>query len=211
MAYVGSWGTFIHIPKCGGLDIRARLDRHFQSAKHPDYPDREYIEREEIDLFHTVPGNIREFPPPYFAIVRHPVTYLRSLYCYMVRKNWRVNEFNFVPNWPAIVGLVKPYARDDWDEFVEVITKDNPGVVSAIFRMYWHPTIIRYYKLENIEELYADLGMNGRALDIPRAHVAPWLPAITPETADRIIGTESWSLETFGYTKDDYADKSRVH
>ena len=141
MAYEGDWGTFVHIPKCGGQFFRRILYLHIGKG-------------EEVGDYHGLPWDIKDG----FTVVRHPVMWLRSLWTYRSNSGWETTQPK-KPNWPIILGLTQWAKGLTWSEFVEALYEQGSDIVSTVFGMYRHPNV-RIYKLEQLDKLMDDLNLS---------------------------------------------------
>ena len=182
MALNGPWGTFIHIPKTGGISLRYALRTIYQTAG------------EEAGFTHSV-------PPTYdkaFAVVRHPVAWLRSYYTYRVKFGW-MPKWDAPPCWNAIMGMTYFADRLPWDEWVKAICTQKPGLVGLVYALYDVPRVT-FYRLENITELFNDLGIK---VFLPQLNVGENKPDVTDEQRLMMCEAEKATLERYGYEAGD--------
>lgn len=129
MAYIGPWGVFVHIPKCGGMAIRSALTYKYGRGK-------------EIGDHHSIPDTIENG----FALVRHPVDWHRSLWAYLYNRGWEINSSS--PHiWSVIVDYVG--GAQDWDSFVRSVTNNSEGLFEYIVNLYRHPNL-SIHRLEDV-------------------------------------------------------------
>jgi len=130
MALVGEHGTFIHIPKCGGMSQRMRLDG------------------EESGTIHGIPLEIEH---PVFALVRHPVYWYRSVWAYLEQFDWVLTETS-PPMWYFLRGCLLPY-RSPWGRFVDLVTTEKEGFYGEILRLCYEFPWVEFRRLEDQDYL----------------------------------------------------------
>lgn len=157
MAWVGEWGTFIHIPKCAGSSMRHALRERYGGG-------------EEVGYGHGFPDEYEDA----WCLVKHPAHYLRSIWAWRTRYNWKVWGDEQTP-WKEIVELLSYGTGMPWLEFVVETCFHHPGVVGEIYGLYEKPGV-EFYQLEYIHELYDRLGV---CLDLPLLN-SNGLSAVTP-------------------------------
>jgi len=184
VAWVGPWGTFVHIPKCGGQGLRSYLSE--QMGGGYDEPPQ-----------HGVPPFIKT---PAFTVVRHPISWLRSYFAYRNMHGWEVlkradGTINHVNYWPAIFGLTQWAAGMTWGEFVNGLLDQGVDIVSTIYGMYRHPAV-KIYQLEHIDVLLDDLGLTAH---LPVTHVTPNKPTIGWHEREKLEHLCRRSIKDYGY------------
>ena len=182
MAWVGDWGTFVHIPKCGGFGMRRFLSATLGQG-HDDPP------------YHGLPETIENG----FTLVRHPVSWLRSIYTYRKNSNWHIrrderNRINHVNNWPVIMGLTQWMKGLTWGEMVDRLDYD---IVSCVYGMYRHPSV-KVYQLERVEDLLIDLGIS-ETLQV--THITPGKPTVTAKQREKLERVCWRSMVDYGYAE----------
>lgn len=128
MAWKGPWGCYIHIPKTSGMWTKRVLNQLGQGNRD---------------------GQTHQLPkawihPRYFTIVREPADWLRSVFCNRRQSRWQEHpEPSF---WAEFCKMVIPYRSKDFEEFVELISINLPGIVGWLYGCYTPPgvTAIRY-------------------------------------------------------------------
>ena len=179
MAYQGQWGTFVHVPKCGGWGFRQFLTDHLGKGN-------------EVGPYHGLPPEIDNG----FALIRHPVLWLRSFWAYRNNSDWRVNPMA-VPYWPVIVGLTQWAAGLSWTDFVDELVVNQIDYVQIVYSMYRHPHV-QVYKLENIGELLHDLGIDAKP---PIVHETPNKPDLTLQVIEKLEYVCHKSIKEYGYNE----------
>ena len=184
MAWVGDWGTFVHIPKCGGQGLRRYLSEHMGGGY--DEPPQ-----------HGIPPYIK---PPAFTVVRHPIAWLRSFFAYRSMHGWEVlrrpdRTIDHVNYWPVMFGLTQWAAGLTWSQFIEGLVKQDVDIVQVVYGMYRHPAI-KIYQLENIGELLNDLGLPD---SLPVTHVTPNKPREGWHEREMLEHLLRHSIKEYGY------------
>ena len=176
MAYKGDWGTFVHIPKCGGFGFRKFLDEQMGKG-------------EEDGHYHGLPPTVEDG----FMLVRHPVSWLRSIWAYRNNNDWKYN-YNSPQYWNVIMGLTQWAEGLSWADFIDGLDHD---IVSTIYGMYRHPNV-KVYKLEEVHQLLFDLEIDE---NLPVTHETPDKPDMTVVqrmVLERVCGR---SMVDYGYAE----------
>lgn len=181
MAYVGKWGTFVHIPKCAGLAIRHHLDTHLYTG-------------EEIGDLHGMPLEIKHG----FAVVRHPIAWLRSFWAYRTNEDWALKSA-YDYNWPIIVSMTQWAAGLSWDEFCRALFAYGLDIPAYVFGMYRHPNV-RLYQLEYIGDLFGELSIPH---DFTKIHETVDKPEVAPAQVELLHRACQNSISEYGYTERD--------
>ena len=172
MAFVGSWGTFYHIPKCGGISMRYFLKSQFRDSGR------------EIGNQHTFPQPGDDLSKA-FTIVRHPADWLLSYYAYMFDHDWHWAE---CPK--EIHALFRFVEGMFWPWYVRAIANNAPGVIGKVFGLYAVPGV-KVYKLEEIDTVFGGpIGLKNPT-DIK--------PVMTLEHWQLLCASERETLERYGY------------
>jgi hypothetical protein len=184
MAFKGEWGTFVHIPKCGGWGLRQYLREHFGNGI-------------ELAPYHGLP--VAKIDNG-FTLVRHPVTWLRSIWAYRNNSNWEVRykkdgSIGHVNHWPVIMGLTQWAKRLSWADFVDALVEHQIDIVSIVYGMYRHHNVV-VFKLEELDALYEHLGTNK---PLPVEHVTPNKPKITQQQWEKLAYVCHRSMVDYGY------------
>jgi hypothetical protein len=183
MAYAGVWGTFVHVPKCAGWGFRRYLEKYMGAG-------------EEIAPFHGVPGDIENG----FAIIRHPIDWLRSFWSFRNNDGWvvRYNDdgtLDHVNYWPAIIGMTQWAKGTTWPEFVDALVDHQIDIVSNIYGMYQHHNV-KFYKLEEIHVLLLDLGLD---YELQKYNVTQNKPIVTKQEQEKLAYVCHRSIRDYGY------------
>jgi len=174
MAYVGPWGAFYHIPKCGGISIKYYLKSHYRDPGKMTHNGRQHrIPVPEDDLTNA------------FTFVRHPAGWMLSFYSYMDFMNW---------HWPELPDKIDKMFEFSygmfWPMWVKAITEKKPGIVGQVFDMYCVPGV-RVYHLEDVAKVYGE--------DVGFKNVTEIKPVMTDAEWKMICESESDTLRRYGY------------
>lgn len=186
MAYVSTtWGCFIHIPKTGGLWVKTCLKKLDAGANHDGFT-------------HGLPS-LWKSHAPYWAVIRDPVDYLRSVYAHRIRNGWRAHTKE-VP-WKNFCELLMPYeSYDDFPGFVTGVTSELPGLVGWFFDIYTPPPVEVYITGSTIYDKLRELG--ARPDQHPPHNEAPprgkgSLPKMTDDLRRMIENAEEYTYEKY--------------
>jgi hypothetical protein len=124
MALITDKFIFVHIPKTGGTWIRRSLEALGIAGKENAEP---YAYHEHDGIF-RVPYELR-YSRPAFAIVRHPVTRLASLWSWAMLTNFN----DKIDSEPAAAGhwFAECWSKD-YEEFVVKYLLIHPGLITQI-------------------------------------------------------------------------------
>lgn len=172
MAYRGPWGTFIHIPKCGGVALRKYL-----KMRYSDNGD-------EIGGLHEILPNVDGLENPW-TVVRHPAHWLLSYFTYCEDNAWIWRDR------PTLVGDQFRFADGMfWPSFVAEVCTVNPGAVGKVFDLYCVPGV-EVYRLEDINTVMGE--------HVPVIHTQDIKPVMTDAHWEMICEAEMGTLEKYGY------------
>ena len=169
MAFRGPWGTFVHIPKCGGVAMRKHLILKFK------------VNGEEIGMMHGIPDDLTGA----WTIVRHPANWLLSYYTYLFENRWRWADLpEQIAGWLSFAdGLW-------WPQYVEAVCTEQPGVVGKVFDLYCKPGM-QVFQLEKIDLIFDE--------PIPVIHETDNKPLMTDAHWDMICKAEAETLRKYEY------------
>ena len=134
------WGTFIHVPKCGGTWIRHMLKAMDKNAWEDGFP-------------HSLPIAFDDC----WAVVRDPVDWHRSAYAQRVKDKW-VRYGKILP-WREYCNMI---GKCTWQQYLYRITHDLQGLCHWLFTSYTPPAV-KVYRLE--DTIYDKLREVGVDLD----------------------------------------------
>jgi hypothetical protein len=124
MALITDKFIFVHIPKTGGTWIRRSLEALGIFGRENAEP---YAYHEHDGIF-RVPYELR-YSRPAFAIVRHPVTRLASLWSWAMLTNFN----DKIDSEPAAAGhWFAECLSQDYEEFVVKYLQIHPGLITQI-------------------------------------------------------------------------------
>ena len=138
MAYVGPWGTFIHIPKTGGQWVRRVLrasitgteDGGVHALPHENTPDKQFC----------------------FTFVRDPAYWLRSYWGHRMGDAVPGEPFRFTTNngnlWNDLNRFTFPHMSEHFETFARNIALHLPGIVGWFYHYYTAPDV-RWYHSED--------------------------------------------------------------
>ena len=174
MAYVGPWGTYYHIPKCGGISIKYYLKSHYRDpGKYTNGGKQHRFPGGEDDLTNA------------FTFVRHPVSWMVSYFSYMEFMGWQWAELpeEIEDKFRFAEGLF-------WPMWVKAITEKEPGIVGWMYDLYCVPGV-RVYHLEDVIKIYGE--------DIGLKNVTEIKPVVTDAHRKMICDAEKDTLRRYGY------------
>lgn len=140
---------FIHIPKCGGRKVTTLLLNYVEGAK---------VVGDQVRDAHKSPDTNKKV----FAFIRHPATFIRSLWYHRFLKRKSGNLWN----WHDYLRLEQECGSENYDEFVNNILEGEDYVYD--FYMYYTGKYsdVQYGKVENlVEDLISILKENGESFD----------------------------------------------
>jgi len=140
---------FIHIPKCAGRTINRILKAYVKGANG--------ILGENKDS-HFLPDTDKQV----FAFVRHPATFVHSLWHHRARSNRRAPQWN----WQDYLRLERVCKSENYNTFVENIL-DGKGYVNDYYNYYVSKyQNVQFGKMENlVEDLIKILKQNNEDFD----------------------------------------------
>lgn len=176
MAYYGPWGTFIHIPKTGGLWVKAmlkQLNPGGSTTFSHDLPDKWHI-------------------TPIFTILREPAEWLASVWAHRMREKFLPYPVR-VP-WQYFCQLTDQYTSKDFNVWLERITTNVPGLVTWFFDIHSPPTAMVFPNIDHFNSYIIDRFPNIRLSDerINFGHNSPaYNGTITEEQRELVILSEA--------------------
>jgi hypothetical protein len=169
----GPWGTYIHVPKCGGVAIKEFLRKTYG------------VKGEDVGENHSYLTSVEGAPNPWTAI-RHPAEWLLSYFAYYETNGWRWEDL------PIEVDKQFKYANGAfWPFFVKMVCERNPGAVGKVFDLYCIDGVTVHH-LENINDVMGDY--------VPVKHTQDIKPVMTDEHWQMICEAEKETLERYGYS-----------
>ena len=142
MAFVGKWGCFIHIPKTSGVWVKEVVKSESDPGTYSG-------------ITHGMPTDWQKHAP-YWAVVRDPADYLASVWAHLWRNGWDTYPRR-VP-WQSFVELIREYQTEDFDEFVENVTRFRPGIVYWFFTVHTPPPVVPVRFGEDLYKYLKELG-----------------------------------------------------
>jgi hypothetical protein len=143
--------VFIHIPKCGGRKITNLLLKYVDESK---------IIGDRVYDAHGTPDTDKQV----FAFVRHPATFIHSLWNHRSRK--KSNYLGDQWNWQMYLRLEKECGSSNYETFVNNIV-NGKNYILDYYEYYTKPyQNVQYGKMENlIEDLIFILNTNNEKFD----------------------------------------------
>ena len=100
---------FIHNPKCGGRTVKQMLKKYVKNC---------VVLGDDIYESHATPDTTKQV----FGFIRHPATFVHSLWTHRSKKKGHGDEWNWHPD----IRLEQECQSKDYNTFVEnVISKEN--------------------------------------------------------------------------------------
>lgn len=126
---------FIHIPKCGGRTVKNMLKRFVSGAK---------VIGDDIYESHNTPETDKQV----FAFIRHPATFIHSLWTHRSKKKGHGDAWN----WQDYLRIESECQSKDYNTFVENVLKGT----NYVWDYYLHYTKmydnVQYGRMENLKE-----------------------------------------------------------
>jgi len=124
---------FIHNPKCGGRTVKQMLKKYVKNC---------VVLGDDIYESHATPDTTKQV----FGFIRHPATFVHSLWTHRSKKKGHGDEWNWHPD----IRLEQECKSKDYNTFVEnVISKEN--IVWDYYQYYFgnYPNV-QYCKMEKL-------------------------------------------------------------
>ena len=124
---------FIHNPKCGGRTVKQMLKKYVKNC---------VVLGNDIYESHATPDTKKQV----FGFIRHPATFVHSLWTHRSKKKGHGDEWNWHPD----IRLEQECKSKDYDTFVEnIISKEN--IVWDYYQYYFgkYPNV-QYCKMEQL-------------------------------------------------------------
>jgi len=140
---------FIHIPKCGGRTIKRLLKNYVSGTK---------IIGDDIYESHNTPDTDKQV----FAFIRHPATFIHSLWTHRSKKKGHGDAWNWHPK----IKLEQECQSKDYNTFIENILKGQ-NYVYDYYKFYTnkYPNV-QFGRMENLcEDLINILKQNNEEFD----------------------------------------------
>ena len=124
---------FIHNPKCGGRTVKQMLKRYVKNC---------VVLGDDIYESHATPDTSKQV----FGFIRHPATFLHSLWTHRSKKKGHGDEWNWHPD----IRLEQECKSQDYNTFVEnIISKEN--MVWDYYQYYFGKySNVQYCKMEQL-------------------------------------------------------------
>lgn len=172
MAYVGEWGTFIHIPRTGGKWLRWNLVNGMGKGR-------------ESGPYHGLPEKLDE--NRMFTLVRPAHIWYRSIWGYMMRMEWREGGTES-PLWNYLTQMTVRCKSDVFQEFIFNMMADYPGMYTWMVESLAPPGVVRVDLRNATQYLHETVGL--KYVDTTPQDVTRGLPDISPETKKLIESME---------------------
>jgi len=124
---------FIHNPKCGGRTVKQMLKKYIKNC---------VVLGDDIYESHATPDTTKQV----FGFIRHPATFVHSLWTHRSKKKGHGDEWNWHPD----IRLEQECQSKDYNTFVEnVISKEN--IVWDYYQHYFGKySNVQYCKMEQL-------------------------------------------------------------
>ena len=124
---------FIHNPKCGGRTVKQMLKKYVKNC---------IVLGDDIYESHATPDTTKQV----FGFIRHPATFVHSLWTHRSKKKGHGDEWNWHPD----IRLEQECQSKDYNTFVEnVIGKEN--IVWHYYQYYFGKySNVQYCKMEQL-------------------------------------------------------------
>ena len=124
---------FIHNPKCGGRTVKQMLKKYVKNC---------VVLGDDIYESHATPDTTKQV----FGFIRHPATFVHSLWTHRSKKKGHGDEWNWHPD----IRLEQECQSKDYNTFVEnVIGKEN--IVWDYYQHYFGKySNVQYCKMEQL-------------------------------------------------------------
>ena len=124
---------FIHNPKCGGRTVKQMLKKYVKNC---------VVLGDDIYESHATPDTTKQV----FGFIRHPATFVHSLWTHRSKKKGHGDEWNWHPD----IRLEQECQSKDYNTFVEnVIGKEN--IVWDYYQYYFGKySNVQYCKMEQL-------------------------------------------------------------
>lgn len=176
MAYVGEWGTFIHIPKTGGKWLRWNLANGMGKGT-------------ESGPYHGLPLELNKNT---FTLVRTPSTWYRSVWWHLHRDDWRQAKTDS-PVWNYLTRMLVECKSSSFSEFIVNVYATYPGVYSWVAESLAPPGVRRILLNDASAWMRTELAI--AYVDETPIDVQPMPPEITLAVREIITDMESCRYE----------------
>lgn len=131
------------------------------------------------------------------TIVREPASWLGSAWGHRVSQNWKSPYPQLVP-WREFVSITDRFKNNNFDEWLDSITKNLPGVVGWLYDWYCPPGVTVLRLEVDVYEWLMRLG--GHPHRVEKVNVGTYSPKITPEHRRKVLEAERDTYIKYGYT-----------
>lgn len=140
---------FIHVPKCGGRTVKQMLKKFVSNCK---------IVGNDIYESHATPDTDKQV----FAFVRHPATFIHSLWTHRSKKKGHGEAWN----WQSHLRLERVCKSNNYNTFIENILDDKNYVYDYYNYYTGKYKNVQFGKMENLcEDLIKILKQNNEDFD----------------------------------------------
>lgn len=200
---------FLHIPKTGGNWIRSIIKRSAvkeiktnEISKHATYDLLAGVHQSQL---FKIGKTIK-----YFCVVRHPLMWYQSWFCYQRDRAWRNwGEKGNLLRWHCLAGI-NTEIHGDFNKFMTCVNNNTPGFLTFLYHSYVLNSGARCLKNENLRDellsLNADwsLGLNetlileSEKVNVSTKYEIIWDEKVLVETLEN----EMPLLKKYGYETD---------
>ena len=195
--------VYFYIPKCACTSLKAFLARHLKlKFIDPHAAPFDYIPPSRVADYHGWTS---------FALVRHPLDRLVSLYRDKIRPGYRGWGFKAGVEQFVFGKYQGFHEKMSFEQFATMCMDIPPGSSDYHFAPQWgqishdgEPAVQHLFKMENMEPFLAfltDRGLNVETLyhSNPTKRMGPWEDRYTSELRERAVEYYRDDMKQFGY------------
>ena len=140
---------FVHVPKCGGRTVKQMIKKYVSGAR---------VIGDDIYESHATPDTHKQV----FGFVRHPATFIHSLWTHRSKKKAHGSDWNWHPD----IRMEQECKSQNYDEFVSNVLKGENYVWDYYQHYLGKYENVQYGKMENLpDSLITILKQNNEDFD----------------------------------------------